>query len=248
MNNILTFIIPLLAGISTIIGYLPTYLPSKYQNTIISFSLSFSASIMLTISILSLIPESYQYLNQPTFSSILILLICLNTGIILSLYIEKRIAKSTINSSLYKLGILSVITLIIHNIPEGIITYLTTANNLQLGITLSIAIALHNIPEGIATAIPIYYSTNSHKKAFLYTFISGFSEFLGAILAHFFLKRFINPITLSLILSITAGIMLHLSIFDLIPTSISYHNNKSLLFGIIVGTTIMLICHYILKI
>lgn len=227
MNSFLPFIIPLLAGLSTTIGYLPTYISSKYQNFVISFSLAFSSIVMIIISIFSLIPEAYHYFsNTLTFSSVLILLIWLNVGIVLSLSLERQIEKSTNYSSLYKLGVMSVFALILHNIPEGITTYITTSNNLQLGISLSIAIALHNIPEGIATAIPIYYSTSSHKKAFLYTLVSGFSEFLGAILAHIFLKELINSFILAVILSITAGIMLHLSIFDLIPSALSYMKKR----------------------
>ena len=242
-KTILSFLIPFLAGISTIIGYLPTYINEKYQNTVISFSLAFSSSIMFTVSILSLIPEAFHYLNNTlSFPHIIIILIWINIGIILSLLIDKKLEQKIDNSSLYKLGILSIIALIIHNIPEGITTYLTTTNNLKLGISLSLAIALHNIPEGIAIAVPIYYSTNSRKKAFIYTLVSGFSEFLGAILAHIFLKKYINNFILSVILSITAGIMLHLSIFNLLPNSISYQKPKTILIGLIIGMIIMLAC------
>lgn len=245
-KTIISFIISFLAGISTIIGYLPTYINKKYQDTIISFSLAFSSAIMLTISILSLIPEAFNYLNTSlTFSSIIIILIWINLGIILSLSIDKKIEKKIDNSSLYKLGILSIIALVLHNIPEGITTYLTTTNNLKLGISLSLAIALHNIPEGIAIAVPIYYSTRNRKKAFLYTIISGFSEFLGAILAHIFLKRYINNFILSIILSLTAGIMLHLSIFNLLPNSISYQKPKTVFIGLIIGIIIMLACIFL---
>lgn len=248
-KTILSLFIPFLAGISTTLGYLPTYISKKHQDSIIAFSLSFSSSIMITISFFSLIPESFHYLtNNPNFSSILVLLIMINIGIILSLSIDKKINQVVENSSLYKIGILSVITLILHNLPEGITTYLTTSNNLKLGIFLSLAIALHNIPEGIAIAIPIYYSTSSRKKAFIYTLISGFSEFVGAILAHIFLKDFMNKFLLFVILSITAGIMLHLSLFDLLPSSIKYHKNKIVFLGIILGMTIMLSCIFFFQI
>ena len=242
-KNILVFLIPFLAGISTIIGYLPTYIKEKYQDTVISFSLAFSSSVMFTVSIFSLIPEAFNYLNTTiSFSSIMIILILINLGIIISLSIDKKLEKKIDNSSLYKLGILSIIALVLHNIPEGITTYLTTTNNLKLGISLSLAIALHNIPEGIAIAIPIFYSTNNRKKAFFYTLISGFSEFLGAILAHIFLKDLITNFLLTIILSITSGIMLHLSIFDLLPNSISYNKTKTTLLGLILGILIILVC------
>lgn len=241
--NYLAFIISFLAGISTIIGYLPTYISKKHQDKVIVFSLSFSSGIMLMISLFSLIPESYHYLSSHlSFPIIMILAIYINTGIILSLFIDKKI-DNLVNDKLYKLGLLSIITMILHNIPEGIITYLTTSVNLKLGLTLSIAIALHNIPEGIAISVPIYYSTKSRKKAFLYTLISGFSEFLGAMLAHLFLKRILTNYLLSFLLAITSGIMLHLSIFNLLPNSISYHQRKTTILGII--TSIIMIIIYI---
>ena len=105
--------------------------------------------------------------------------------------------------------------LIIHNIPEGIITYITSYKNIHLGIKLSLAIALHNIPEGIIISIPLYYSTNSRKKALLYTSISGFSELFGAVIAKVFLANITNNV-LGIILAVTAGIMIYISIFELL--------------------------------
>lgn len=247
-KTLLSLFIPFLAGISTTLGYLPTYISKKYQNIIIPFSLAFSAGIMLTISLFSLIPESFHYLsNQLRFPIIMILLIMINLGFILSLSIDTKLEEKLNQNNLYKLGILSIITLMIHNIPEGMITYLTTANNLKLGITLSLAIALHNIPEGIAIAIPIYYSTENRKKAFAYTIISGFSELLGAILTHLFLHNTINTFIMASILSITAGIMIHLSIFDLLPNSISYNKRIITILAMILGIIIMLICIFSFK-
>ena len=214
------FIITFISGISTIIGIIPTYINSKYKNIIIKISLLFACIIMLYVSIFSLIPEAINYIGI-SFISIIILLIFINIGIIISTYIDKRISKISSNS-LYKLGIANIIALVLHNIPEGIITFLTSYNDLKLGISIAIAIALHNIPEGISIAVPIYYSTNSHKKAFIYTFISGFSELIGGILSYIFLANYINNYTLFIILSITAGIMIHLSLFELLPNSFKY--------------------------
>ena len=108
-----------------------------------------------------------------------------------------------------------MLSVTLHNIPEGITTFLTTTSNLKLGITLSLAIALHNIPEGIAIAIPIFYATKNRSKAFLYTVISGFSEFFGAIFAFLFLKEYLNFFLLSCLFGITAGIMIHISLTEL---------------------------------
>ena len=207
-KSIIPFIITFIAGISTLIGIIPTYINNKYKNYIIKSSILVSTLMMLLISITSLIPESYKYLNNKR--QIIIYLII---GLIIAKYLDK-FSESKTDNNLLKLGILSTITLIIHNIPEGIITYITSVKNINLGIKLSLAIALHNIPEGVIIAVPIYYSTNSRKKALLYTTISGFSETIGAILGKLFLYNISNN-TLGIILSITAGIMIYISIFEL---------------------------------
>lgn len=248
MNILIPLLITFISGISTIIGIIPTYLNSKYKNNIINFSLSFASGIMISISIFSLVPETLNYLGSNNLFNIILLLIFINIGLIISTYIDKRISKNINNNSLYKLGLVSIIALILHNIPEGITTFLTTSNNFKIGLTLSLAIALHNIPEGISIAVPIYYSTNSHKKAFLYTFISGFSELIGGIISFIFLSRFINDFILSIILGITAGIMIQISLFELIPNSLKYKNYLNTFIGFILGFIIMIICIFIFKI
>ncbi len=242
----LSFFIPFMAGISTIIGYLPTYLSSKYRDRIIGFSLMFSAGVMLVISFLSLIPEARSYLSYQRYSTLLIFLFCI-LGILLSYWIDSILSKRFHGTKLYQVGIVSVVVLMIHNLPEGITTFLTTTSNLKLGFSLSLAIAIHNIPEGITIAIPIYYATGNRWKAFLYTAISGFSEFVGALIAYFFLSSYLNPRFLGIILSMTAGIMIHISVTELIPNSFDYGNLKEGLTGFIIGIGIMLICIYIFQ-
>lgn len=115
-----------------------------------------------------------------------------------------------------------MVAIILHNIPEGIATFMASSKNITLGLSLSIAIFLHNIPEGISIAIPIYYSTNSKFKACLFTFISALAEPLGALVSYLFLASFINNFIMGLILSLVAGIMLHISFYELIPTALTY--------------------------
>ena len=218
------FIITFISGITTILGIIPTYISSIYKDYVIRLSLLFSCIVMFSISIFSLIPEAINYIGF-SFINIILLLIFINIGIIISGYIDKRI-ESISSNSLYKLGIVSIIALVLHNIPEGIITFLTSSKDIKLGISIAIAIALHNIPEGISIAIPIYYSTNNRRITFIYTFIAGFSEFVGGIISYIFLYRFINNYTLFIILSITAGIMIHLSIFELLPSFIKYKKEE----------------------
>ena len=218
------FIITFISGISTIIGIIPTYINSKYKDYIIKYSLLFSSIVMFYISIFSLIPEALNYIGN-SFINIILLLIFINIGIIISTYIDKSINKISSNT-LFKVGVVSVIALVLHNIPEGIITFLASYKDIKLGISLAIAITLHNIPEGISIAVPIYYSTNSHKKAFIYTFISGFSELIGGVISYVFLSKYINSYILFIILSITAGIMIHISIFELLSSFLKYKKEE----------------------
>ena len=139
-----------------------------------------------------------------------------------------------------------MITIIIHNIPEGIATYITTTNNFKLGLLFSISIALHNIPEGISISIPIYYSTNNKRKAFIYTFISGISELFGALITYLFLSKYINDTILGALYSFIAGLMINISINKLGKESLNYNKKDSIVYFII-GILIMLISHLMIN-
>ncbi len=243
-KTIFSFLITFLAGISTIIGVIPCYLNEKYKEKVISFCLAFSSGVMLSISLISLIPEAF-VLFESIFNITPLILICLIfivLGILFSSLIDSKVEECFTKNKLYKLGIISVIVLMLHNIPEGITTFISTNQNTSLGLSLSLAIALHNIPEGISIAVPIYFSTHNRKKAFLYTLISGFSEFFGAILAYLFIARYVNNFILGIILSMTAGIMLHISIYELLPNSLEYKKNKTTIIGFILGIIVMILC------
>lgn len=242
MNKLINcFLTTLLAGLSTTLGIIPCLFKNIKKEKIISASLMFSSGVMITISIISLIPESFKLLTY-TFTkkqAILVTLFLFATGIFIFKIINKN-AQNNTKDKLYNLGILSLFTIIIHNLPEGIATFISTSSNPILGLKLVFAIALHNIPEGIAIAIPIYYSTKDLKKASLYTFISGLSEFIGALLTYLFLKNYITPLLQSITLAITAGIMINISISEFIPSSRNYNSKNSYVYFIL-GSIIMII-------
>ena len=127
----------------------------------------------------------------------------------------------------------------IHNIPEGMVTFVGTLKSVELGIILAIAIALHNIPEGIAVSIPIYSSTGSKKKAFFWSFLSGISEFVGALICGFILLPFINDFILGAMLAIVGGFMVYISLDELLPVSRSYGNEHLSIIGIMLGMAVM---------
>lgn len=241
MNNIcFAFLVTTIAGLSTMLGMIPVFFKIKDKDKIINTSLSFASGVMLSVSINSLIPESMSFFREKytILGSIILLLIFFFIGITLSSFIDNLFKK--IDNKLYKLGIINTIALMIHNIPEGILTFSTTTTNISLGITLALSIMFHNIPEGISVSIPIFYSTKSKKKAFFYTFISGFSEILGAFITYIFLYKYINYFFISVILSLTIGIMIHISLFELLPNAFKYKNKKLTFISFIAGFIFML--------
>lgn len=250
MSNIaIAFILTFIAGISTMLGSLLILLKDK-RGVVLKYSLSFAAGVMLCVSIIDLIPESLELLiksseNKPfilTFSFIII-------GMLLSSIIDKFIPENheKQNNKLFKVGIFSMIAIILHNIPEGVATFLSSATNIKLGITLTIAIALHNIPEGISISVPIFKATKSRKKAFIYTFISGMSEPFGAILAYLFLAPIINDTIMGLLLALIAGIMIHISEVKLLPTALKYKEKSKTICFFIIGILFMYISHTLMN-
>ena len=220
------FLISLITGLSTMIGTIFIFF-NYDKDKVINYSLSFTSGVMLSISIFDLIPEALKLIktNYNYLTTFLLFILFFLIGFIISLIINKIIKN---DNKLYKTGIISMIGLIMHNIPEGILTYASYKVNKDLGINIAILIAMHNIPEGIAISIPIYYSTNSKIRAISYTLISAISEPFGAILSSIFIRYLINNFFLGIMFSIVSGIMIYLSIFEL-PKAIK----KSLIFFLI---------------
>ena len=244
MNEILPFLLCLIAGLSTLLGSLFIFIKGN-KNNIIKYALAFASGVMLSVSIFDLIPESLTMFQSTTknsiFSNIVFFIII---GLIIPLFIDKILPnKLDQNSKLYKLGIFAMIAIIIHNIPEGIATYISSKTNIKLGISITIAIAMHNIPEGISIAMPVYYATKNKKKAIGLTFISGMSEPLGAFLAFIFLKPIINDTIMGALFAIIAGIMAYISIIELLPTALQYKEKKKTIISFLIGILFMYVNH-----
>ncbi len=246
MNNVtMPFLLTFIAGFSTLIGNILIFIKVKNTNKFICASLAFASGVMFIISVIDLIPESLSLLcikyNFPFPIFICLLFIVL--GIIISMLVDYYLPSDNFyeNSSLYKVGIISMIAIILHNIPEGIATFIAGSSDKNLAINLTIAIALHNIPEGISIAVPIYFATKNKLKAFLYTLVSALSEPFGALLAYLFLSKFITDSFLGILFAIIAGIMMQISICELLPASKKYKNLKITTIFFIIGIFFMLI-------
>lgn len=246
-NTMFALLCSTLAGLSTMIGGIIIFITKKDNIKIIPCALAFASGVMIMVSITDLIPESFTLLSEYTkmFPSILILLIFMVIGIIFSMLIDYYLPEQK-EGKLYHVGIVSMLAIMAHNIPEGIATFLSTTSNTKLGISLSLAIALHNIPEGISISIPIYYATKSRGKALGYTFISGISELFGALLALFLLKDIMNNFIMGCLLASIAGIMIHIASYELLPTSLSYHNKKYTWLFFMIGSLFMLMNHILM--
>ena len=243
MNVGYSFLITFFAGFSTMLGTFIIFFSKKNKDNIIICSLSFAAGVMICVSLLDLVPESINMLNNNLnlFISIILFLIFLCIGVLTSMTIDKYIPETKENTKLYRVGIISMLAIILHNIPEGIATFMASNMDKTLGISLAIAIAMHNLPEGISIAVPIYYSTNKKIKAFLYTFISAISEPFGALIAFIFLKDFINDIFMGLLFAFIAGIMTHISFYELLPESKKHNNYKLTSMFFVIGIIFMCI-------
>ena len=244
-NFFYPFLISLIAGLSTLLGTIFIFIKYKNVNKFISMSLSFSAFIMILISIFDLIPSSVlNIFNKYKYFGFVISSIAFIIGFLVIKICNKMVGKlEKEGSGLYKVGLLSIIVLIMHNIPEGVITFISSSNNIELGIKIAIAITLHNIPEGISIAVPIYYSTNSYKKAVGYTLLSGLSEPFAAIITYLFFYKYITINIINIIFIIVAGIMITLAIDDIFKESINYSNNrlKSVFIGIILALILFIL-------
>lgn len=254
---IIAFLLTLFAGLSTGIGSAIAFFAKRTNKRFLSLSLGFSAGVMVYISFVELFPLSVSYFGETMTDKMAqgMTAIAFFGGMFLIAIIDKLIPSyenphevksiemddTSEYAGLKRMGIMSAIAITIHNIPEGMATFTTSLADMQLAFPIAIAIALHNIPEGIAVSMPIYFATGDRKKAFLLSFLSGLSELAGAIIA-FILIYFvfgISNVVLGVMFAAVAGIMVFISIDELLPASKEYGAHHLSIYGMIAGMIIM---------
>jgi ZIP family zinc transporter len=158
------------------------------------------------------------------------------------------------HGKLLRMGLFTAAAIAIHNVPEGLATFLAALQDPALGVAIAVAIALHNIPEGISVSVPIFYATGDRKKAFAYSFLSGLAEPVGAGIAYVFLRLFmggttgaIPPPVMGILFSGVAGIMVYISLDELLPTSRAYGKGHDSILGLIGGMLVMALSLLLLK-
>jgi ZIP family zinc transporter len=148
---------------------------------------------------------------------------------------------------LKRAGLFTALGIAIHNFPEGMVTFSSAASGeTSLGMAVAIAVAVHNIPEGIAISVPIFYATGNRRRAFLYSFSSGLAEPLGAIIGYTILRPFLTPTLLSTLLAFVAGIMVYISLDELLPLAHRYGKEHLVITGTVVGMVVMAVSLFLL--
>lgn len=223
MNTKYAFFITFLAGISTLLGVIPIYFNIGKKTVLNAFKLSFL--VLTIISIGELIPDGFKLIlrHYNMYLSIIVLLLSFSSGFLLTKLLDKKVGEGI--DEFYKVGLIAMFAMIMHNLPEGIITYITTSNDLRLGVLIAISIIFHNIPEGLLIALPIYQAKKNRGLALFLTLLSGMSEFLGAILSYLFLSKYITDLILGIIYIFTAGIMIYVALFELLPIIMKNRKN-----------------------
>ena len=258
MENVLfAFSLTLFAGLSTGIGSLIALLAKTENKKFLSVSLGFSAGVMIYVSMIEIFIKAKDSLTLATDpkTGYWLATIGFFGGIVFIGVIDKLIPHETNpheitvrhdktdakpnNKKMLHMGLFTALALAIHNLPEGLATFISALDDPKIAIPIAIAIALHNIPEGIAVSLPIYYATGSKKKAFVYSFLSGLAEPVGALLGYTILRPFINDLTFGIVFAGVAGIMVFISLDKLLPTAEEYGEHHLSIYGLVAGMAVM---------
>lgn len=260
------FLLTAFAGLSTGIGSLIAYFFKKPKMSFLSVGLGLSAGVMTYVSFVELLPEGIHGLSIPygADKGEMLGVIIFFLGIAFIMLIDFLIPEaenphhpvnvetneivstkhdnmngSNMNNELMKTGLLTAVAIGIHNFPEGLAAFGTALSDINLGIVIAIAVAIHNIPEGISVSLPIYFATGNKKKAFWWSFLSGFAEPLGAFVGYLILIPFLNNALIGGLLCFISGIMVYISLDEILPTAHHYGHGHEVVIGVIIGMGIM---------
>ena len=268
-GTVSALILTLIAGAATGIGGALVLFKKKISSDFLAGALGLSAGVMIFISMAEMLPEAQEMIIGTDLNhgeAFVLTAFFIGMGLItlidflipdyenpheasgLSLDAKTPAVGILENSrnekALHRLGLMSALAIAVHNFPEGIATFIGALNDPEMGAGITFAIAIHNIPEGIAVAIPIYYATKSKGKALLYATLSGMSEVIGALLclgvtAISGLELTGDGATFPLVLAAVAGIMIYISLDELLPTAEKYGKHHIAIAGVVGGMAIM---------
>ncbi|MEA3445213.1 MAG: zinc transporter ZupT [Bacteroidota bacterium] len=249
------------AGLSTGIGSALAFFTKTTNTKFLSVSLGFSAGVMIYVSMVEIFVKAKEALIGTTEAPALgeslgywVTVISFFGGIAVIAIIDKLIPsfenpheihkveemdEPGKNHKLMRMGLFTALAIAIHNFPEGLATFTAALTDPNLGIAIAVAIAIHNIPEGIAVSVPIYYATGDKRKAFWYSFSSGLAEPVGAIIGYLILMPFLGPVVFGVLFAAVAGIMVFISLDELLPAASEFGEHHLSIYGLISGMAVM---------
>jgi len=256
-NLVFAFVLTALAGLSTGIGSLLAFFAQRTNRAFLSMALGFSAGVMIYVSLVEIFvkaQDALTHVHGPQRGAWLtvgaffggILVIAVIDRVIPSHEnpheahaIEEMQRSVSPDARLMRMGIFTALAIAIHNFPEGLATFFGVLQDPAVGIAITVAIAIHNIPEGISVAVPIYFATGSRRRAFWLSFLSGVSEPVGAIIGYTVLRPFFSPTVFGVLFASVAGIMVFVSLDELLPTAKEYGRGHVAIYGLIIGMAVM---------
>ncbi len=252
------FGLTLFAGLSTGIGSAIAFFAKSTNTKFLSLSLGFSAGVMIYVSFVEILKKSSEALVSELgeVGGWWLTVISFFGGILLIAIIDKLIpsyenpheirsiedissAQLGKNQKLMRMGLFTALAIAIHNFPEGLATFAAALTEPSIGIAIAVAIAIHNIPEGIAVSVPIFYATGNKRKAFIHSFLSGLSEPVGAMIGYLILMPFMSELVFGVLFGAVAGIMVFISLDELLPAAREYGEHHVSVYGLIGGMAIM---------
>ena len=256
-NLLKAFALTLFAGLATGIGSLMALLMKRTNVRMLSFSLGLSAGVMLYVSFVEILVKGlanlaavygeirgtwfglFAFFGGMTGMMVLDLLVPSPENPHSFHSIEEMNDKSQRDNHLLRMGMFTALAIGIHNFPEGLATFTAALYDPRIGVSIAVAIAIHNIPEGISVSVPIFFATGSRKKAFWWSFLSGISEPVGAIVGYSLLRPFLTAGTFGFLFAFVAGVMVYVSLDELLPAAREYDSGHVAIVGVISGMIVM---------
>lgn len=268
---VLAFGVTLLAGLATGIGSALAYFARRTNLSFLAISLGFSGGVMVYVSFTEILrkaenllvglhgPHVGAWMTAGGFFAGLVAMALIDWLVPEKSNPHEFTPRDELDdyqahhdapvpqTRLLRMGLFSAMAIAIHNFPEGLATFLATLEDPHLGVAIAIAIAIHNIPEGISVSVPIFYATGNRKRAFGLSFLSGLSEPVGAAVGYLVLRTFLSSGVLGVTFALVAGIMVYISLDELLPTAREYGAGHQVLGGLLGGMAVMALSLLLLK-
>lgn len=261
-NVLLAFGLTTFAGLSTGIGSAIAFFSKQTNKRFLSAALGFSAGVMLYLSFAEILTKAttalVKDLGSPAgnwaavgsfFGGIVVIAVIdllvpdrenpHEAHAIEELKPAARADALSRDERLMRMGLFTALAIGIHNFPEGLATFAAALADPKLGVSTAIAVAIHNIPEGISVSVPIFYATGSRRKAFALSFLSGLSEPAGAVIGYFLLRAFFSETIFGVLFAGVGGIMVFISLDELLPTAKEYGEGHTAIYGLLAGMALM---------